>query len=142
MPTPRPIVIWAEIRGGELILPKGNFVEKVKAYPDGLVSVTVEAPGHKRTSEQNRYWWGVCLERICEHEAKRLGLAKPLPKDPVHYQLLGIFGPTRFTTSLGPVHPTSSQMTTAEFSEWVEKIKAHYAAEEGLHIPEPHEGEA
>lgn len=87
-----------------------------------------------RSSEQNRYLWGVAYARLAE--------ATGQPADDWHEYMLGehygwetveLFGRRK----LRPMR-RSSNMTTAEFSAHVEFIRAR-AAEFGIYIPDPNE---
>src|ERR1039458_7616319 len=56
------------IRDSKLFLDKG---EKFKQYLSGLngkrVQVTVEKIKHKRSNNQNQYYWGVVVKLIAQH---------------------------------------------------------------------------
>ena len=87
-----------------------------------------------RSSEQNRYLWGVAYARLAE--------ATGQPADDWHEYMLGehygwetveMFGRRK----LRPMR-RSSKLTTVEFAAHVEFIRAR-AAEFGIYIPDPTE---
>ena len=120
---------------------KREFLEGLKAFAGDEVIVSVTKRYGKRSLAQNSWLWGVALPLIAEHcwydhhEHERL-----------HYDLLAVrFG----TETINPTLPgatarivpakTSSQLTKAEFSDYIDWLVRYAATDLGVVVPLPNE---
>lgn len=98
------------------------------------VEVVVRTPRRKRTHDQLRYWFGVCMKRFSE----RTGYTKLQG----HYLCLALCFGVVYDPVSGrevPVVPMSRGLSTAQFSELIEWF-VHYAATTyDLRVPLPNE---
>ena len=97
-----------------------------------MVAVTVDKLRKKRSSDQNRYYWGVVIEMI----AAECGYRSGEEKEAIHLEMKRRFLPTN-----GPLRlPASTEkLSTAEFAEYVEAVKRWAAEYLKIYIPEPNE---
>lgn len=103
--------------------------------PSKAWAVDIKPYRRKRTSDQNRYYWGVVLKIIADetgHEAQDL-----------HEYFLGMIYGWQEYTVLGELRKRparrSSDMKTDEMSAYWEAIRAWAAQNLGIYIPEPGE---
>jgi len=107
-----------------------GFRAYLRQFAGKNVIVSVNEPSKKRSLAQNRWLWGQALPLIAEHcgydrhEHERL-----------HYDLLSVrFGTTAVAPLITGAPPrivptrTSSELTTAEFSDYMDWL-TRYAAE-------------
>ena len=114
-----------------------------KAFKGQEVTVTVAKKTRQRSVTQNAWLWGVALPLIAEH----CGYDHH-EHDDLHYWLLA----ARFETKRVAPLPggieikvparTSSQLTTQEFSDYMEWLVRFAAQKFGVVIPLPGEAEA
>ena len=119
-----------------------EFSEWVKRFRGHEVVVTVQRKTRKRSLEQNAWLWGVALPLIAEH----LGYDRH-EHDDLHYDLLSVrFGTRAVAPRVPGAQPrivparTSSELTTAEFSDYMDWLVRYAAQEFGVVIPLPDEG--
>ena len=118
------------VQGGELRL---GTLDDFKHYLSGLegkeVQISVGPVKRPRSDNQNRYYWGVVIKLLSEttgyldtemHDALRMLFLRDMNK---------LIPTLRSTTSL----------TTAEFEEYLEKIRMWAAQEMNCVIPLPNE---
>lgn len=108
-------------------------------YPGKQVLIKIERRGVKRSTQQNRYLWGIVYEEV------RLGflnIGYEMTADEVHFFLKEKFNPVTVENKDGVVIEmpgSTTQMTKTQFSEYIEKI-ARFAAEYlSIKIPAPNE---
>lgn len=116
-----------------------KFRAWVKRFAGHEVVVTVQRKTRKRSLEQNAWLWGVALPLIAEH----LGYDRH-ELDELHYDLLSVrFGTKAVAPRVPGAHPrivpsrTSSDMTTTEFSDYMDWVVRYAAQEFGVVIPLP-----
>ena len=96
-------------------------------------AVTIEwsKPRNTRSLRQNAYYWGVVLTIIGEETGNTA--------DDLHTVYKEMFLTPKFIT-LGKkeieLRRTTTDLTTAEFGQYLERIIAHAATELGISIPE------
>lgn len=83
-----------------------------------------------RSLEQNAYYWGVVLKLISEHTG--------FETDELHEGFLGKFSCENNEIGLPIIH-RSKEMSTSEFSDYVNTIRDWAAKEFQMYIPEPNE---
>lgn len=117
-----------------------KFIRFVHRLPlDKPWRVTVEPYRKRRSSEQNRYLWGVCYATILEAGGEQLA---GWTKEDLHDYFLGEhfgwetiegFGRKR----IRPIR-RSAKLSTMEFVDYVDFVQQK-AAELGIYIPSPNE---
>ena len=126
-------------RGAMFVFLDPNEVShKLKSMKDGtLLDVEVRRQQKTRSSEENRYYWGVVLKMLSENIGE-------YTKDEWHG-----FMNSRFLKQVvnvgGKVNldyvTSSAIISTKEFEEYLEEIRRWAATTFGLDIPEPNEVE-
>lgn len=98
------------------------------------VQVTCERRKKTRSSTQNAYYWGVVIRMI----ADECGYIGKEDEEALHNRLKEMFLGRK--GRLGITQGTS-ELTTEQFGEYIERIKAWAAEELKIYIPEPGEME-
>jgi len=115
---------------------KDSYVGYLKTLPDGFYDLTVKKHSidSPRSSQQNRYLWGVVYEILSEE----LGYTV----DDIHEIMKGRFlsKPMRLWGEEDSIHRSTTELNTIEMEKYLEDIRM-LAAENGINIPEPHEVE-
>jgi len=92
------------------------------------VELTVEKIRHKRSNQQNKWYWGCILQLISEHTGEE-------PEN-LHEALKAHFAPKKVVGNI--VVPSSSRyLDTIEFGEYCEKVRRWAAEELSIDIPDP-----
>lgn len=99
-----------------------------------LVMVTAEKIRNHRTNEQNRYYWGVVLKTI----ANNCGYRGEDEVETIHLEMRRRFLPKRGMLNI-PMSTT--ELNTAEMTEYIEAIRDWAMMELGIYIPAPNEVE-
>ena len=134
--TPVPVHTGRVSPVGVLVLDDpARFKRALIPHSGKPVEVVVRRIRVRRTSPQNRWYWGCVLALIGEfcgytpeeaHAAmKWLFLRRPA-------DVVGVPDTVRSTTDL----------TTVEFADYCEQVRRWAATELGLNIPDPHEVDA
>jgi hypothetical protein len=84
-----------------------------------------------------RWYFGVVVEEIRWHEARKRGRELPYPKDDIHYLLKKHFLPVE-VLELGEITARFRDLTNAQKCDYIEAVRAYYA-NDGLGIPDPGE---
>lgn len=98
----------------------------------GEFQMVVKPHFKQRSLPQNSYYWGVCIPLIADEIGE-------LDLNYVHALLKGMFLAKHKTikgkdyTAVGK----TSKMSTAQFSEYIEKVRMWASQELGLNIPDP-----
>lgn len=122
-------------KGGYLAFENApHFWSCVRGLDGQRVMVSVEPYRPVRSSQQNRWYWGVICQMVAQHLSK--GRPFELHRTQAHYLLKSAFLGVD-ETPMGPVPKSSRELTTLDFSEYCERIVAHAASEWGLQIPQP-----
>jgi len=93
------------------------------------VEVTVKTQTKKRSSSQNRYYWGVVIPLISESTGYTLDEAH----EAIKLKFLRIHGDK--LDSVG----STKKLSTKEFEDTMEEIRAFAINELSVYIPEPNE---
>lgn len=129
-PTPR---FRAKVKDGKL---EYKSPEKFYAHlwgfrPGDDLVVTVDRDRPKRSSQQNRYYWGVVLKVISEVTGHT--------QEELHEVFKRMFLPRRivkFKDKEYPLPGTTTETDSAEFTEFIERVRAE-AGTLGISIPNP-----
>lgn len=135
------VVASASVRNGRLwIRNRRQFDEQIRQFREGVeVEVEVTIRRSTRSQQQNRYWWGVCVELVSEHTG--------YSPDEVHEIAKQMFIPKRLAVCDGNgevkgefvVGGSTRGLNTVEFSEFVEAFKRWAAETLDLYIPDADE---
>lgn len=127
------------IHNGRLTI--GNrliFAEDIKTMTDGSVSIVVEKSNRKRSTQQNRYYWGVLIE-LCKRGFNDLG--HDLNSEDTHEFLKAKFNPKDIvfedTGEVFTFGASTTEMDTIDFKLYVEKIQQFGSEILNIVIPDP-----
>jgi hypothetical protein len=125
------------IKDGELkILNRKRFDSEIKAFPDCDVQITIKKKG-KRSTQQNRYYWGVIVDEI-RHELLRRG--NRFDAETIHEFLKQKFNSVKVvvetTGELIEMGKSTTEMNKDEFTEYIERIREWAAQSLELNIPD------
>lgn len=113
--------------------------EWARMNPGKQLLVRIDKRGSRRTTQANRYYWGVV---VAEVKLGFLNIGYEMTAEETHYFLKEKFNPVMIENKQGVVihvPGTTTQMTKTQFSEYIEKI-ARFASEFlGIRIPEASE---
>jgi hypothetical protein len=140
MSTPTDFVATAYIANGRLKLEQidREALDEFLGSQDGREMVlTVRRKGSKRSADQNAFYHGVVLKLLSEHTGFE-------PED-MHEWLKKQFLPAKLlqvVTQHGEaieheVRPTTTTLTTEQFSQYWERIQRWAATDLGVVIPDP-----
>jgi len=120
-----------QVEGGKLKLDdKERFLGHLHTLEGKRVELTVEKQKHKRTKNQNAYYWGVVLQLIAEHTGEDV--------EALHDALKVHFAPKHVVGNL--VVPSGTRyLDTVDFAGYVEKVRRWAAEELNINIPDPNE---
>jgi hypothetical protein len=116
---------------GRLQLPQWDIIEGlVSAYPEGTPFEVICTPlVGRRSTRQNRYYWGVVLRTLSAH----IGETEKV----IHAYLLESLAPP-YIDHLDAEHPPSTAtMTTAQFARYLLAIQEWAQHTLGITIPNP-----
>lgn len=118
---------------------KQRLIEWARMNPSKQLMIRVDKRGSRRSTPQNRYYWGVVVAEV------RLGFLEigyDMTAEQTHDWLKEKFNPVIVENKAGitiEMPGSTTQMTKTQFSEYIEKI-ARFAAEYlSITIPSPNE---
>lgn len=98
-----------------------------RRFGKGRFYVELRDEAEERSSQQNRYWWGVIVKAVREQWIREgvqivteSGVEMPIPKEQVHDALVTAFGGGMVRTPLGRARKGSSSMSVEEFGHLIE----------------------
>ena len=105
------------------------MIQFMKGLKDGKYALTLEKDHPRRTSSENRYYWGVVLKLISESTGYTPEECHAIFKDMFNsYEKNG----RRFSKS-------TTKLKTVEFENYLEKIRRFAATDLLIYIPNPNE---
>ena len=114
------------------------FDADLKTFQDGEVEITVNSVNRKRTSQQNRYYWGVVIF-LCRRGLNDLG--HDLNEEDTHEFLKAKFNPKNIvfesTGESFEFGASTTEMDTIDFNIYIEKIQQFAAEYLNTVIPDP-----
>jgi hypothetical protein len=116
------------ITGGKLKLADRPLFEQYLHTLNGIVVLTVEKYRRKRSSNQNRWYFGVVLKLISDHTGEDV--------QSLHEAFKMQFSEMRDVHGL-KVPQRTSGMDTTDFSQHCERVRQWAAEFLGLNIPDP-----
>ncbi len=117
--------------GKILFIEPRNFKAHCAKFEDKEVAVTVSRWTKQRTDNQNKYYWGVVLKIIGDEIGDE--------SESVHRSLAVLFLTDR--TNKLPKVKSTTHLDTAEFEEYLIKVRQWASSEMGIYIPLPNEVE-
>jgi hypothetical protein len=129
---------YGYVKGGELkILNRKRMDAEIKAFPDCDVEIIIKKKG-KRSTPQNRYYWGVVVYEIKER-LKELG--HRTDPETVHEFLKQKFNSEKVvipeTAEVIEIGRTTTEMNKEEFNEFIERVREWASATLEIYIPDP-----
>ena len=131
---------------GEIKLPKRLRAEVGKAFAGKDVIVTFARPKKTRSSEQNRYYWGVVVRMVCEGFQS---LGNPVNPDSVEdaelvhtYLKRRFLEPIRVADANGEVHElgySTTQLSTSQMMDYIAQVQQFASEFLNVIIPDPGE---
>lgn len=133
-----PVVCSAFVESGRLKVRNKHFLETaLSALRDGEYELRIDRKRATRSEQQNRYWWGVCVELVSEHTgytpeevhefAKQTFLPKKLAMADGNGEIVGECVIGGSTTKLDKI----------QFGEFVERFRQWAAETLDIVIPDP-----
>ena len=116
---------------GKLTLYQQNLFKKYLFSLRGEYELILRKWKHRRSDNQNKYYWGVVIPILCE----TLGYSN----DEMHEALKWKFLRNREREKLPTVKSTTS-LSTVEFKNYIDEI-VQWSAQEGTIIPDPNQVE-
>ena len=107
-----------------------SYLWQFKADED--LDVTVSKRRKDRSTNQNNWYWGAVLPTIAH--------ATGHTSEELHEVYKRLFLKKKVITYHGrdiPIPGSTTEADTAEFTEYIERIRAHAAMELGINIPDP-----
>ena len=135
------ITASGEVRGGKLrIRDRATFDESLRTLRDGLqVEVEITRLLATRSPQQNKYYWGVVIQSLCDlsgYAPQEMHDICKLQFIPKH---LGVTRATGDVVAEFTLGGSTRTLTTIEFQNYCEQIKQWAAAELDVYIPDPDE---
>lgn len=135
------IVASAHVKRGRLwISNRKVFDQQIRAVPeDWQLEVVVHRLRATRSTQQNRYWWGVCIQLVSEHTG--------YTPDEIHELAKQMFIPKKLAICDGNgeivgehvMGGSTRTMNTAQFTEFIETFKRWAAETLNVYIPDASE---
>jgi hypothetical protein len=135
-------IFTGTIQSGKLTLDKGQqFREYLHTLEGKRIELTVERLTHKRTNNQNKYYWGVVVAEIAKHtghdpeQVHELLKQKFSPK----WRLMEKNNTNGMITEFSDIPTSTTHLDTIAFVEYTEKCRMWANEFLGLQIPLPGE---
>lgn len=125
------------IRNSEVV--QKSSIKKAFDLPDGVYELEIKKR-NKRSQQQNRYYFGVCVTMI-QQQFESYG--NEVSKEQIHDMLrwkfnsIEIYNPE--TGEVERVPQSTAGMNKEDFGKYIEKIQRYAAIEHNLIIPDPGE---
>ena len=130
---------FGKVDDGKLtIFQRNDMVSGLQNLGSGFVEIIIRLAG-KRSSPQNRYYWGAMLP-IVKEGLKGVGIE--MSKEQSHELLKYKFLKREFVTSDGDILQSigsTTELSTKEFNEYIESIQIWSAEYLNVNIPDPNE---
>ena len=118
-------------RGNILLQRKEKFIDYLRSLDGKEIELIVRRLKKKRSKQQNRYYWGVVVELLCETTGYN--------EEEMHESLKMLF--LKDLTRKIPTLRSTASLTTKEFEKYLARIRMWAAQNLGCSIPEPNEVE-
>ena len=111
-----------------------KWIDANKGYS---LTITFQRFGNKRTTKQNRYYWGVVVKMI-QSRFKELG--HDLDSEEVHDFLKAEFNKREIVTENDhhlQIPRSTKELDTTAFNEYIERVRQFAAITLEINIPDP-----
>lgn len=132
------------IKDGKLVIPhKERLYKELQAYEGKQVILTISKRKKDRSSPQNRFYWGVCVNMVLKGLIDAGWNASEIDADITHDLLKSKFlqkeviNVTTGETIL--LNNSTKKLTTTEFMDYIAEIQQWAATYLNLFIPDPNE---
>lgn len=125
-------------KGALSIHNRQRLLEWARQYPGRNILIKFERKGSKRSSPQNRYYWGCVIKEITLR-LRELG-HQWLTDEDVHDMMKLKFNYEQIVSEQGEVlelPKSTSTLTKTQFAEYVENIRMWAAGFLSINIPDP-----
>jgi hypothetical protein len=117
------IEVYGYIKNKKLTISNRRRLEAdLQTFPDSDVVVIIKRRG-KRSSPQNRYYWGVVIDSIRREFKRRGTITEP---ETIHEALKAKFNPEKLANKDGEpileIGGSTTAMNKAEFAEYLERV--------------------
>jgi hypothetical protein len=129
-------VFLATIQKGRLVFNNPDGFEKyLYRLNDKSVDVVVRLPRKERSSNQNKYYFGVVVSLLSEHTGYTPDEIHSLLKEKFLSKIIVLAGKDE------RIPRSSTELSTIEWERWMTEIREWAAQELNLVIPEPNQVE-
>lgn len=131
-------IFYGEVQNGKLrVYNREKMNEWIKPLK-GMVSIRVQKPKKQRSSQENRYYWGVPIKLLSEHtgffpEEMHMAMRQKFLKEE---RVVTLEDETEVTIE---VARSTTSLSTSEMEDYLARIRQFAATELNLQIPEPNE---
>lgn len=141
----RKTTTFGRVRDNTLYVYKlQDFYNAVASYDDCDLVITIEKAYGKRSSYQNRYYWGVVIPCFCMAAHDTTG--EEWSKEVAHDTLKGRFLSREFineeTGEVLNIIKSTTELSTAGFMEYIENCRKFILEWFGAYVPDPNEDES
>ena len=127
-----------KVRDGQLtIQDRYRFDAALKAFPNGNAILRLERPRKIRSLQQSRYWWGVCIHLVSEHTGYEPEEVHELAKQMFIPKAVAIADRNGEVVGEYVVGGSTTKLTTAEMTEFIERFRRWAAETLNVYIPDP-----
>ncbi len=127
--------------GNVFIWKNKELIDNIKSFGDCNFILTVEVQHDKRSSPQNRYYWGVVIPAFCQGASEMTG--DIWSKESAHSTLKNRFLFSEIvnenTGEILTVIGSTSDLTTVQFNEYIDRCRDFIQEWFGCYVPAPNE---
>jgi predicted SPOUT superfamily RNA methylase MTH1 len=121
-------ILFGKVEKGKLVLDyPEKFIVRLASLEGKRVEVIIRKETNTRTSNQNRYYFGIVLAVLSEHTGYEV--------EQMHDALKEKFASKRLDNGL-MITERTSKMSTVRFTEYIDQIKRWASIEMGCYIPD------
>ena len=137
------IQIRSNVVDGNLKRNREQIKQAIASFEGKEIIISIDKSKKTRSSNQNSYYWGVCIPLIQSGLKDATGEFRS--SENIHYNiLLPLFSPSLeiINTDTGQIlseRMSSSEMTTVQFMEYVMEIQKWASEFLNINIPDPNE---
>lgn len=106
-----------------------TFFDAVKSFNGRAIAIDINIRKPRRTNPQNSYLWGVVYKAISDFTG--------YSEEELHYEVFALMFRKYVDDKGNERIKNSSEMTTEECSNYIEKVRRWASVELGLYIPDP-----
>lgn len=133
--------VHTTVQNGRISRNRDALAIAVGQFEGKEITITIQRKKKERSSQQNRYYWGVIIELI--HHAIREAWGEPLSKDEIHDMMrtkyCHIEAVKGETGEIMVIPKSTTSLSTHEAEEYFELCRNWAAEWLGIEIPLPNE---